>query len=281
MVHVSISSTNFNKSMNNTYTQPANVVVEEVPAEHRSLKNDYLANLDDSSDEEEINQAVKTFKNITRMQIKNVLEKRELLDKDTSEHLVEGKSVLLHSLGRIYFNVPFNDGYQKLKEKFFKKTTISPEEREILDNYKVESNCSNREKRKQIQREIKVKRPTFEYTEENILMTIQPLQQQLITQKLINRNETRLLRNKNFGEKNIIYNNHITVIYKRTQQSKSFSEGYAGGEGVLKNFLVSGGSISKYAKYKELSKQIKNNTDKTIAKNILNIVKYGIKPEKK
>ena len=70
--------------MNNAHIQPANVAAEEVPAEHRSLKDDYLANLDDSSDKEEINQAIETFKNTTRMQIKNVLEKRELLDKDTS-----------------------------------------------------------------------------------------------------------------------------------------------------------------------------------------------------
>ena len=74
MVCANISSTNFNKSMNNTHAQPADMV-EEVPAEHYSLKDDYLANLDDSSDEEEINQAVETFKNITRIQIKNALER--------------------------------------------------------------------------------------------------------------------------------------------------------------------------------------------------------------
>ena len=122
----------------------------------------------------------------------------------------------MHSLRRIYFNVPFNNEYQELKSKFFKKATIPPEKQEILkNNYKVEPNYSNREKRKQIQREINAKRPTFEYAEENIPMTIQPLRQQLITQKLINRNETRLSRNENFGEKDIIYNNHVTVTYKK------------------------------------------------------------------
>ena len=140
MICVNISSTNFNKSMNNAYAQPANVVVEEVPAEHRSLKNDYLANLDDSSDEEEINQAIETFKNTTRMQIRDVFKQ---------ENFIEGKSVLLHSLGRIYFNVPFNNEYQELKSKFFKKAKIPPEKREILSNYKVEPNHSNRENRKQ------------------------------------------------------------------------------------------------------------------------------------
>ena len=59
------------------------------------------------------------------------------------------------------------------------------------------------------------------------------------------------------------------------QQSGLFSKGYAGGEGILRNFFVNGSSI----KYKELSKQIKNNTDKTMAKNILNIAKNGAEPE--
>ena len=148
MVHVNISSTNFNKSMNNVYTPSVRMIDKAVQTKRYDPKDDYSINLDDSSDEEEINQAVKTFKNITRMQIKNVLEKRELLDKDTSKHLVEGKSVLLHSLGRIYFNVPFNDRYQELKSKFFKKATIPSEKQEILDNYKTEPNRSNRENRK-------------------------------------------------------------------------------------------------------------------------------------
>ena len=277
MVHVNVSSTNFNKSMSNAYTPSVCMNDKEVKTKRYDPKDDYLANLDDSSDKEEINQATETFKNITRMQIKNALERSELLEKDTSKHLVEGKSVLLHSLGRIYFNVPFNDRYQELKSKFFKKATILPEKQKILNNYKVEPNCSNREKRKQIQREIKVERPTFEYTEKNILTAIQPLQQQLVTQKLINRNETRLFRNGNFEKRNMIYNNHITVTYTRALQSGSFSEGYAGGECILKDLVVK--INDKIETYKQISEQIKNGKDIAIATKILNIAKNGTQPE--
>ena len=76
MVHVNISSTNFNKSMNNAYTPSICMIDKKVQTKCHDPKNDYLANLDDSSDEEKINQAVKTFKNITRTQIKNALERR-------------------------------------------------------------------------------------------------------------------------------------------------------------------------------------------------------------
>lgn len=217
------------------------------------------------------------------------MERCKLLDKDTGEHLVEGKSVLLHSLGRIYFNVPFNDRYQELKSKFFKKATIPPEKREILDNYKTEPNRSNGENRKQIQREISAERPTIKIKK---TQPIQPLWKQLLAQKLINRNETRLSRNENFGKKDIIYNNHITVTYKKMQQSGLFSKGYAGGEGILKDFEVkeikeirNGNDIVviQNGSYKELNEVIKklNLNNKSLAENILNIAKNGTKPEDK
>ena len=194
-----------------------------------------------------------------------------------------------------------------MKSKFFKKATIPPEKREILDNYKTEPNRSNRENRKQIQRKINAKRPTFEYTKGNIPTTIQPLQQQLITQKLINRNETRLLRNKlalsiekigidklqstkieilkktqngDFLDKDItqiIYNGSIKIDYTREIQSLLFSKGYAGGEGILKDLIVK--VNDKIETYKQISKQIEDEEDEIIAKNILNIA--GIHPKYK
>lgn len=85
MIYVNISSTNFNKSMNNSYTPSVCMIDEEVQTKRYDPKDDYSINLDDSSDEEEINQAVKTFKNTTRMQIKNALERRELLSKSSNK----------------------------------------------------------------------------------------------------------------------------------------------------------------------------------------------------
>lgn len=245
------------ESLGGNLIRPSNLEEEE-------QQQRYIINLDDSSDSDEIGEAVNTFKSATKKNITKLFKDQGKLE--TSEEKTsmknKAKSFLLQSLGRIFFNYSIREKYKEKKEEYFgvKKYNSSKQKKlkKILTSDGFKQKNTKKEKKEYIKQQLEEQNIRRAELEEQDFL-IKSLKDQLVTQKIINIHRARDIGNINcensIGSKEVIFNDNTCVGYNNYVRNKIMTD-------TAYNYII--------------QNNINSNNDIDVANNILQLASNGM-----